>query len=274
MLVRPERPIRANTGRHARAWDDLRATVRLWRLCVALARHDLRLRYQGSVLGPLWLTVSTFVSVIALGGVFTALLRVEGTGYVPYLAVSLVLWNALAGLAGEASQVFTQQAATIRGLPLPFAVHAARLLLRHIFAAAHAALVLPAVFLWYGVWPGAGLLWLVPGLLLWLGCGFFLVLALGALGARFRDIPPIVASLTQLAFFVTPVLWRAEFLGGHAALMAFNPCHALLDILRAPLLGAAPAAASWAGAMVTTALLAGVSWAVFARARQRLALWV
>ena len=91
----------------------------------------------------------------------------------------------------------------------------------------------------------------------------------------FHHVPnPIVASVSQLAFFVTPVLWQAEFLGGHAALLAFNPCHALLDILRAPLLGAAPAAASWIGAMVTAALLGGMSWAVFARARPRLALWV
>ena len=32
----------------------------------------------------------------------------------------------------------------------------------------------------------------------------------GIVATRFRDIPPIIASLTQLLFFMTPIVWSYE----------------------------------------------------------------
>ena len=115
---------------------------------------------------------------------------------------------------------------------------------------------------------------LLPALTLWILDGFVLVLVLGALGARFRDIPPIVASILQLAFFVTPVIWRAEQLGPHAFWLLANPLHAMIDVLRAPLLGHAAASASWIVALGTSALILTVGAFVFAHARARLAFWL
>jgi ABC-2 type transport system permease protein len=32
----------------------------------------------------------------------------------------------------------------------------------------------------------------------------------GIVATRFRDIPPIIGSLTQLLFFMTPIVWSYE----------------------------------------------------------------
>ncbi len=262
------------SARHVRAWADLRAAAGLWRLCLALAWHDLRLRYHGSVLGPFWLTLSSGLTILALGGLYAHLLAVPSADYVPYLAVSLLLWNALAGLLADGCTLFTQQAPTIRSLRMPYGVYAARLLLRALFSTAHAALVLVPVFIIYAIAPRLVWLLLIPAVALWLITGFFAALALGALCARFRDIPPAVASALQLGFFVTPVLWRAELLGLHAPWLALNPFHPMLEILRAPLLGQAPAPGSWLAALVVSALVCAIGWLIFARTRARLAVWV
>ena len=58
---------------------------------------------------------------------------------------------------------------------------------------------------------------------------------------RFRDIPQIVASVMQIAFFMTPIIWKPELLGHTAArLLPLNPFFAFLEIVRAPLLGTVP----------------------------------
>lgn len=259
---------------YRRAWADLLATARLWRLCRALAWHDLRLRYHGSLLGPFWLTLSGGLTVFALGGLYATLLGQPAADYVPYLAVSLLLWNALSGLLGEACTLFTQQAASIRSLPMPYGVYAARLLLRAMFSLGHALLVLPPVFLLYGSRPGVGLLLLIPALALWCVAGLSASLALGAACARFRDVQPAVTATLQLGFFLTPVLWRADQLGPRAAWLRLNPFHPMLEIARAPLLGEAPDGAAWAAALVVTALTAAIGWAVFASCRHRLPVWV
>jgi len=256
------------------AWRDLAGGLKLWRLVWALGWLDIRLRYRGSVLGPLWLTLSTAVMVAALGGLYAGLFRLQAADYVPHLAVSLVLWNSVAGQVTESCSVFVQQEPVIRSMRMPFWVHAGRVLLRNLLVLAHNALVLVPVFLLFGIFPGVQALLVLPAMALWVVDGFLLALALGAICARFRDISPIVSSVAQLAFFVTPVIWKPELIGARAALLALNPFHALLEIMRAPLLGEPAGVAVWASALAYSFFLVAGSWALFVRARPRLAYWV
>ncbi len=261
-------------------WQDLTAMAGLWRLVGALAWMDIRLRYRGSWLGPFWLSLSTAVMVAALGVLYPLLLHLPAADYVPYLAVSLILWNALAQLVTDATGAFVQQEAVILAIRLPFSVHVARVLLRNLLALAHQGVVLIPVFLLFGTRPGATAWTILPALALWALDGFALILALGAVSARFRDIPPIMASVMQLAFFLTPVIWQAAQLGQAAQLrpaaiwLTLNPLHAMLDILRAPLLGQPTAPASWLIALGASALGVAGAAGIFAWAHRRLAFWL
>src|SRR5579864_2266924 len=59
-------------ARHRLAVADVRDAIRLYRLCATLAWLDIKGRYRGSVLGPIWLTLSTAVMVAALGALLDA----------------------------------------------------------------------------------------------------------------------------------------------------------------------------------------------------------
>jgi lipopolysaccharide transport system permease protein len=100
------------------------------------------------------------------------------------------------------------------------------------------------------------------------------VLLLGTFCARFRDILPIVASIIQIAFFMTPVIWKPEQLGSGQRLLPLNPFFDLLEIVRAPLLGTAPGARIWIGAALCSFVLWGLAWSLFTRARGRIAFWI
>jgi lipopolysaccharide transport system permease protein len=162
----------------------------------------------------------------------------------------------------------------ILSIRMPLSVHALRVVIRGLLILAHNVVVIVVVDVWFSLWPGAFMLMAVPGLALWMLDAFAVALLLGAIGARFRDIPPIVGSVVQIAFFVTPVIWKPQQLGVHAWVLPYNPFFALLEVVRAPLLGYLPSAETWLMAVVYSLLLLGVTWSLMVRARGRVPFWL
>jgi lipopolysaccharide transport system permease protein len=241
---------------------------------LALARHDLRNRYRGSVLGPFWLTVSTAVTVAGIGLLYASLFRLPLFEYLPHLLTSLFLWNLLNQAVTEGCQSFIWSEGIIRQMRLPLSVHALRVVVRNALVAAHSLPLVLVVAFWLGGAPGWGVLLAVPGLLLILLNGFLAALLLGMVCARFRDVAQIVASTLQLLFFLTPIIWRPEMLGSAAPWLLLNPAHVLIEVVRAPLLGAGLPATAALAALGWTGLGAGLTLWFFSRFRARLPFWV
>ena len=262
-------------ARHRMAVRDLSEAWSLRRLCWTLAWLDIKLRYRGSMLGPFWLTLSTAIMVAAMGGIYASLFHMNLREYLPFLALSLVLWSFLATLVGDASLGFTASEAMIRSVRMPFALYGARIVMRNLLVLAHNIVVIVGVFAIYDTWPGIGGLLALPGLALWLLDSLALAMILGALCARFRDIPPIVANVVQMMFFVTPVIWRPELVGKDKMwLLPLNPFDSILEVVRGPLLADLPTSATYVSAVLYSLLLCAVSWVLFVRVRSRIAFWV
>ncbi|GBQ09884.1 ABC transporter permease [Swaminathania salitolerans] len=261
--------------RTSRAWDDLVKGLASWRLAVSLGRTDISLRYRGSVLGPFWLTLSSLIMVAAMGGIYARLFHMVLRDYLPFLALSLALWQVgLASIIQESCTCFIDAASTIHAMRLPFTLHVIRLLVRNAIVFAHSIVVPIGVFVLYGVWPGLMGLASIPGLLLWLLDGFAACLLLGALCARFRDIPPIVAAFLQIAFYVTPVIWQPSQLGPRSRYLVANPFYDLMELVRAPILGHWPSPAAIVVALALSAIWCALGFLTFVRTRDRLAFWV
>jgi lipopolysaccharide transport system permease protein len=257
------------------AMTDIGGGARLWRLAWALGWLDIRLRYRGSMLGPFWLTISTGVMVGALGLLYSTLFKIGLRDYLPFLALSQVLWGFLAALVSEACTTFTDAEGVIRSVRMPFFVFSMRTLIRNAIALGHNIVVILVVFAIFNTWPGWQAWLAIPGFALWALDALALTLLLGAFCARFRDIQPIVNSVMQIAFFVTPVIWKPAQLGpAGIEKLALNPFFDLLEIVRGPLLGSDIAATTWVGALGYSVILCAVSWAFFVRARGRITFWM
>jgi lipopolysaccharide transport system permease protein len=256
------------------AMQDIADGARLWRLAWTLAWLDIRLRYRGSILGPFWLTLSTAVFVGALGVLYAELFHQDIHEYLPFLALSQVLWSYLAITVSESCLCFTSVEGVIRAVRMPLFVHALRTLVRNVLVLAHNVVVIVAVDIIFAINPGWCALMALPGVAVWVVDTLAIALLLGAFCARFRDITPIVASIMQIAFFLTPVLWLPGMLGRHAVLVTFNPFYALLEIVRAPFLATIPSGAIWLSAVLYSLALCVVSWLLFVRARGRVAFWM
>ena len=260
--------------RNRLALRDVREGVRLLPLAWTLGWLDIRLRYRGSMLGPLWLTLSTGIMVGTLGYLYAAIFHTDVQDYLPFIALSIVLWGFLSAVVAEACTAFTESEGIVRAMRMPFFLFAVRLLIRNVLVLGHNILVIAVVYVVFQLWPGWNGLLAIPGLLLWGIDALGLVLLLGTFCARFRDILPIVSSVMQIAFFVTPVIWKPEQLGTDHALLSLNPFFDLLEIVRAPLLGTLPGADVWLGAGLSSLVLWGLAWSLFTRARGRIAFWI
>ena len=274
----PDLLLDARLGRSRRAAaavTDLRDGLSLWRLGLSLGWLDIRLRYRGSALGPLWLTLSSAVMVGSMGLIYGTLFHVVLRDYLPFLAVSLILWQAgIGGMVSDSCNSFVGAEQTIRSMRMPFTVQAIRTVTGNVIVLGHNVVVPLVVFAIFGAWPGWHALLSLPGVLLWLLDGFAACFLLGAICARFRDVPPIVGSLMQIAYYVTPVIWKPSMLGPRGWWLPLNPFDPLLDVVRAPLLGQVPSALIWGAALGDSALLWLAAWLLFVRARPRIAFWI
>ena len=214
----------------------------LWGL---LGWQDIRLRYRRSTLGPFWLTISMGALVGGLGVLYAGLFKVDVADYLPFVAAGLILWGLLSCVINEGCTVFIDAEDVIKQANLPLSVHVYRVAWRNLIIFAHNAVVYIVAAVLFSIQPGwPGLLFL-PGLVLLCLNGVWIGLLLGLVSARFRDVPQIVASIMQIAFFLTPIIWKPELMPDRAYLLDLNPFFHLLELVRAPALGQTPALVSW-----------------------------
>jgi lipopolysaccharide transport system permease protein len=267
-------PGAAERQRGRLAFRDIADGLRLWRLALTLGWLDIRLRYRGSLLGPFWLTISTAIMVGSLGVLYATLFHMNIRQYLPFIALSQVLWGFIGGVVIDGCGCFTQAEGTIRAVRMPFFIHAIRSVVRNVLVLAHNAVVIVVVYVAFGINPGWGVVQSLGGVVLWLIAGTAICLPLGAVCARFRDIPQIVGSIMQIGFFLTPIIWLPSQLGPYEHLLLLNPFFDMLEVVRAPLLGYAAGVHVWEAAVLITLVLTASSFAIFARARARIAFWV
>ena len=258
-----------------RAIDDLvGGLLRPW-IWNTMAWQDIRLRYRGSILGPFWLTISMTVMIVALGFLYSTLFRLEIDTYLPFLTLGLLFWTFISTVITEGCSCFIQAEAMIRQVRMPLSTHAYRTVYRNLIVLGHNALVYVAVQIYFHLPLSAHTLLVLPGLAILLLNGIWVCILLGMICARFRDVVPIVGSLVQVWFFLTPIFWNRSSLDSqYDWLVDFNPANAMVEIVRAPLMGQPVAAAAWE--LASAVMIVGwvVTFAFFTRFRARIPFWV
>jgi ABC-2 type transport system permease protein/lipopolysaccharide transport system permease protein len=251
-------------------WGGLQR-VELWS---TMGMQEIGDRYRRSIIGPFWLTISLGVMVFGLGLLYAGIFRQPVGDYLPYVAGGFTVWGLISGMVLDGSRGFIDAEPLIRQLPAPLSLHIYRVVWTNFMVFGHNIWVFIAVALLFGVPVGWATLAVIPGLILLLLNGVWIGLLLGLISARFRDVPQIIASITQLAFFMTPIIWKPDMLAGREFVLDANPFYHLLEVVRGPLLGQALALEQW----LTVGLITLGGWSVtlvfFAVYRWRIAYWV
>lgn len=256
------------------AWIDIRSGIALWRLWTALGWNDILQRYRRSLLGPLWLTASMAIMVIALGVLYAGLFKMSIRDFLPFLCVGLLVWNFASSFLTEGGTLFTSSESYIKQIRLPYSVYVFRSCWSKLIIFAHNFVIYFGILLYFRFWPGPVILLAIPGLLFVALNGSLASLYLGMVSARFRDIPQLVNSLVQIVFFITPIMWKPELLRGREYIADINPIHHLIEIVRAPLLGGVPQPHNYLIVVLVTLANLTIALSFFARFRARISYWV
>jgi lipopolysaccharide transport system permease protein len=234
-------------------------------LLSAITSRDLRLRYQGSVVGWAW----SLVSPLALGLTLSfALGKVLGTGITAvFLLSGLFPWFWFQGAVMGSTTTFVGNGGLLKKVRFPRAVLPLSIVMGATLQFLLAFPVLFAFLLFSG--HGPGWIWLagIPmlfALQLALTAGVSLFLA--SITVFFRDLQHITEVLLNLLFYATPIIFEADKIpSGYRWLIWFNPLAPIFEGWHAVLLNnELPGRDTLASVAITFVALA-LGWFTFRR---------
>lgn len=245
------------------------------RISIQFAAIDLRRRWldhAANILGP-------YLAALVLTVFFGAVLKEYLQGYIDYarhLVVGLVVWVYLSSTIVEGCAAFARWSPILRYADVSVLAIPMSVALRHsVYFVINMmiALVFLAMATDFSInWP-VSIKLLAAGIVLMIAC-----LALAALaflgGGRFRDITQLVVGALNVAFLLTPILWKEHFLGRFDFLAKLNPFRHLVEIVRRAVYGEGVGIGTWLAAiLISAASLALAVW-LWRRHENRLRYWL
>lgn len=252
------------------------------------------------MIGPLWITLSMAITAAGLGLLYSQLFQAQIGTFLPYLTVGFIVWNFINGCLTEGTETFIRNEGLIKHLPAPLTVYALRTVWRLTLMFAHNLLVYFVVLAIFwssltetgytiteGGVPQPGLGWSallgIPAFVLLAINGGWVAILFGIISTRYRDIPQVIMSITQLLFFMTPIVWSTDILaarfgednaGWRIWVAELNPLYHYIQLLRAPLIGNEQSWHHWVVVLAFTVVGWGLALVAMRNYRARVSYWV
>jgi ABC-type polysaccharide/polyol phosphate export permease len=258
------------------AWNDIVGGLFKVELWGRMGWLDVKRRYRRTILGPFWSVAMLTIYVLTVGIVGAGLFQQNIHEYLPYLMSGMIVWTLISNIILESCLLFVVGHALFRNVRFEYSTLAYALVWRNLIVFIHNLIAYFAIALLLN--PrliGVTALLAIPGLLIVLVNGVWIALLVGMFCLRFRDVQPLVQSAIQVFMLITPIFWSADNLSG-VRLFVFvqlNPVYRLLDVVRSPLLGTVPTAASYAAALALSVVGWWGAFVIFRFFRKRIAYW-
>ncbi|HEU5314677.1 MAG TPA: ABC transporter permease [Chloroflexota bacterium] len=218
----------------------------LWRhrrLLRRMAERDLRQRYVGTAGGVAWAAVYPLLLVTFYTAIFTFVFRgrlspgAPPAEYALYVVSGLLPWISFADVAGRATQVMAEHRGLAKFAMFPVQVLPLTSLYTTAFSLGVGLLAL-IVFAASSHGISAGILLLLPAVVLQTLFLAGIAWLLGALGALIRDVRELVSIALLVGMFLTPIFYaESDAPRVLRPLVALNPLAHLIRLYRTALLG-------------------------------------
>lgn len=218
---------------------ELSETLNNFPIVAALSWDEIRVRYIRSILGPFWMVLTTAISIMGLGYIWSILFHQDRTTFIPALCVGLVIWQFISNCVLEATNCFVANRNLLLNTLNPILIFPLNTIGKNLIIFAHNFLIIVIVFLIYPPAINLNTLLIIPGFILVVLNLIWIIFVLGILGTRYRDLPPAIASFMTIFFFLSPVIYKPEQLGLKAKLLWLNPFTYMISLIRDPLTGSA-----------------------------------
>jgi ABC-type polysaccharide/polyol phosphate export permease len=255
--------------------EDLGGSLRRYRFWLYLGWNDVLKQYRRSFLGPVWITLSTGIFVVAFSLIGAQLFDQDLATYATYFCTGFIIFGFLTSIINDGCQCFIAAESHLKQSYTPKMIFPLQVVVRNFIVFAHNAVVIFLVLLWAGTIPSVNVIGVIFSLTMIFVTGVFLAALLGSLSARFRDIPMMVSTLLQILFFLTPIMWRPEQLTERAQwLVTLNPLASFLSFLRESLLGSSISVTQLVSVLIVTIIVIAAWVLTFRLVRAKIVYWV
>jgi ABC-2 type transport system permease protein len=193
--------------------DRSRAQGRVrWELLVGLVRKDLKVKYQGSVLGFLWSLANPLLLLVVYTFVFQVVLKSGIPQFGFYLLSGLLVWNMFAGAVGTSTAAVVGNSGLVKKVRFPLSV----LPLSQVgFALVHFVLQLFVLLVVMAVtgnteFAGPQLLLAVPAIAVALLFTVAVSFLVAGLNVRYRDTQHVVEVVLMAGFWINPIVYSVS----------------------------------------------------------------
>ncbi len=198
------------------------------------ATSRTKARFVRTFFGSFWLGLSNLFSIAILAIVYGTVFKVQDFNtYVVYLGLGLVVWNSIAAAIGSAPNLFEHNHAHVHNTnlnPVFYTLEEWAFQLQT-FVQSFLLVILALSFFQHDLLLNLLLFGWLPILnfLLFL---YWLPVCVCLLGARYRDLYQLVPIVLQLAFLLSPILYKKESLGAMVWTADLNPLYRILSPIR------------------------------------------
>lgn len=247
--------------------------VYVWDLLRALVVRDMKIRYEGTLLGFAWMLAKPLLFVGVFFFVFQTVLALDIPRFTSFAFIGVLGYTWFQSALVEASFIAFSNRELVRRPQFPLAVLPLMPVVTNLIHFLLSLPILVVVLLLGGSEPNLGLL-AVPLVVI---VQFMLTAGLAYLAAAasvlFRDVGHLLGVILTVFFFVSPIFYDAASVPAeYQTMYRLNPLVSLLESYRGPLLhGVAP---EWDSLLTVAAIavaLATVGYAVFTRVSHRFA---
>ena len=248
-------------GEHGSMGEFLRDLRHSWPLLRVLAKKEFLVRYRRASFGVVWALALPLLQAAVLALVLPKFVRFDTEGsYVLFVLAGSTVWSffSTAVSDGTASIVAAQDIST--------RVYFPRLVLPLVVVLSNLYALLPGVVVLLGastIDHGATVrvLWLVPAMGLAALLVASLAAVLSAMHVYFRDVRYLVQASLIAWFYLTPVIYPLDAIGGLRPWIEANPVTGVVQLFRAAtvgLEGAWLASVAWSAGWSAVLLVVGL----------------
>lgn len=222
-------------------YEDNIFCLKRYKSLINLVFFDFSIKFRRTFLGPIWSILTILISISVLSLVWSYLFKIDLKLYLPNLLFGLTIYQLFSNNLNNCANVITGEFSSLfqnTNIPLSY------LVLRNVMNNFLNYMIYLPVFLLVIFLLGINiniytLLFFFSITLIFIIC-FLLGVVISIICSRYRDIQSLVATLTGIGTFLTPVLWDKSMLGKYENFAYLNPLTFIVEAIKYPLLGKCP----------------------------------
>lgn len=195
-----------------------------------IAYLDLKGKYNQFFIGIFWSVLQSLIFISFIGTLFSIAFKVNYKEMMPYFAVGYVFWMFFSGLLKDGFTLIIGSRGLINSLHEMFIFQFNRMVAKHLLILFFH--IIPLLIFLFFLNININFIITISSFVLM----FFFLLPLTLLFSficlLFRDLIPFLSSILQLMFFISPIVWKREFLGEYMYLHDYNPFYVTIQIIR------------------------------------------